>query len=103
MPEVAVPLATYTGWNLRSPKIGAPDQLFSMQGSWVPFALDKTQRTAKHDPRMSIAERYPSREAYLTQVRASTQQLVKDGFLLPGDLDSVIAHSEDEWAYLHKQ
>jgi hypothetical protein len=32
MPEVAVPLATYTGWNLRSPKIGAPEQLFSMQG-----------------------------------------------------------------------
>lgn len=102
MPEVAVPLATYTGWNLRSPKIGAPDQLFSMQGSWLPFPQDKAQRAAKHDPRASIAERYPSHEVYLNQLRASAQQLVREGFLLPGDLDAVIAHSDSEWTFLHK-
>jgi hypothetical protein len=102
MPEVAVPLATYTGWNLRSPKIGAPDQLFSMQGSWLPFPADKVQRVALHDPRRSIGERYPSREAYLELVRASAQELVKQGFLLEADVAPVVEHSADEWAYVHK-
>ena len=102
MPEVAVPLATYTGWNLRSPKIGAPDQLFSMQGSWLPFAPDKTTREAAHDPRKSIAERYESRQAYLDKVRDSARQLVKAGFLLERDLEPVVERSAEEWAYLHR-
>jgi hypothetical protein len=102
MPEVAVPLATYTGWNLRSPKIGAPDQLYSMQGSWIPFPSDKAQRAAKHDPRRSIAERYASREEYLGNIRDAAQQLVSQGFLLASDVEPVVAHSAAEWAYLHK-
>jgi hypothetical protein len=98
MPEVAVPLATYTGWNLRSEKIGAPEQLFSMQGSWIPFPLKKTAG----DPRRAIAERYASRDAYLELVKASAQELVKEGFLLDGDVAPVMAHSEAEWDYLHQ-
>lgn len=101
MPEVAVPLATYTGWNLRSAKIGAPDQLFSMQGSWLPFPADKVQRDARHDPRKSIAERYPTRDEYLAKVRDAAQQLVRQGFLLASDVDQVVQHSATEWAYLH--
>jgi hypothetical protein len=103
MPEVAAPLATYTGWNLRSPKIGAPDQLFSMQGSWVPFPVSRAQRAALHDPRRSLEERYPTREAYLELVRASARQLVTQGFLLEGDVDNVVARSGMEWAYVHKE
>jgi len=102
MPEVAVPLATYTGWNLRSANIGAPDQLFSMQGSWLPFPLDKTQGEANRDPRRSIAERYASREDYLSRVRDSAQHLVKSGLLLAGDVDPVVERSAAEWAYLHR-
>lgn len=63
MPEVQVPLASYTGWNLRSPKIGAPDQLYTQAGSWIPFPLNKTEREKRHDPRTSIEERYPSKNA----------------------------------------
>lgn len=103
MPEVAAPLATYTGWNLRSAKIGAPDQLFSMQGSWVPFPVDPAQRQATRDPRRSIEERYPSREAYLELVRASARQLVTQGFLLAGDVDNVVERSAAEWALVHKE
>lgn len=102
MPEVAVPLATYTGWNLRSAKIGAPDQLFSMQGSWLPFPADKDQRAARHDPRKSIAERYASRDVYLGKVRESARQLVSSGFLLERDIEPVVERSADEWAYLHR-
>jgi hypothetical protein len=103
MPEVAAPLATYTGWNLRSATIGAPDQLFSMQGSWVPFPVDKAQREARHDPRVSIEQRYATREAYLALVRASARQLVKDGFLLEADVEPVVERSAVEWAYLHRE
>ena len=101
MPEVANPLATYTGWNLRSARIGAPDQLFSMQGSWLPFPVSQAQRSATHDPRRSIAERYASREAYLALVRAFAGQLVKQGLLLESDVEPVVKHSVAEWAYVH--
>jgi len=37
LPEVAVPLATYTGWNLRDPSIGAPEQRVSFEGSYLAF------------------------------------------------------------------
>ena len=37
-PLLEWPLGTYTGWNLRAKEIGAPDELYSMVGSWIPFA-----------------------------------------------------------------
>src|SRR6185295_13574149 len=37
MPDVAVPLAAYTGWNPRHRRIGAPDQLVRYVGSTLPF------------------------------------------------------------------
>ena len=102
MPELTVPLATYTGWNLRSAKIGAPDQLFSMQGSWLPFPIDKAQRESKHDPRKSIAERYTGRDAYIDRVRESAKQLAKDGFLLESDIASIVERSAAEWTFVHR-
>ena len=35
LPEIAVPLATYTGWNLRDPSIGAPEQREAFEGSYL--------------------------------------------------------------------
>ena len=32
LPEITVPLATYTGWNLRDPSVGAPDQRVAFEG-----------------------------------------------------------------------
>ena len=37
MPELTVPLATYTGWNLFNDRSGPTTVLSSMQGSYVPF------------------------------------------------------------------
>jgi hypothetical protein len=37
LPEVAAPLATYTGWNLRAASIGAPGERVSFLGSFVPL------------------------------------------------------------------
>jgi Alpha/beta hydrolase domain len=100
MPEIQVPLASYTGWNLRSPKIGAPDQLYSMAGSWIPFPVNKAARKKRKDPRMSIEERYRSKDDYLEKITAAAQQLVKDGFLLEGDVVKMRDRAAKEWDYV---
>jgi Alpha/beta hydrolase domain len=102
MPEVAVPLATFTGWNLRSAAIGAPQELYSMQGSMIPFARTSAERQQKKDPRLSIEERYKSREEFLKQVTASAQELAKSGYLLEQDVPKLVERSAAEWDYFVK-
>jgi hypothetical protein len=90
LPDLTVPLATYTGWNLRHPQIGAPDQLMSLMGSTIPFPATRRDREVLGDPRLSISERYPSKTDYLAQVRREAQRLVEDGHLLADDLELVV-------------
>ena len=101
LPDVAVPLATYTGWNPRHPETGAPEQLIAMQGSTFPFPATAEERAATGDPRAAIAERYRDREDYLSRVRAAAEQLVADRYLLAEDLELVVttaAEKYDAWA-----
>lgn len=89
-PDVAVPLATHTGWNVRAPETGGAGQYLSLTGSTIPFARTAAEREANGDPRPSIAERYASRDDYLARVRAAAEQLVRDRDMLAGDVDSVV-------------
>jgi hypothetical protein len=100
LPDVAVPLATYTGWNFRKPEIGAPADLVSLAGSSIPFAPTPAARTAVHDPRRSIEERYPSKDAYLKQVEQAADALVKAGFLVVDDEPRILQRAEDTWDLL---
>ena len=102
MPEVAVPLASNTGWNLRSKTIGAPDELYSMVGSWIPFSVNRTERENRRDPRMSIEERYKSKRDYLEQITAAAQKLVTRGFLLDRDIAKLRDRAAKEWDYALK-
>ena len=99
MPEISVPLATYAGWNLRSPNIGAPDELFSMVGSWIPFARTKVERESRKDPRLSIEERYPSKRDYLEKITDAAQHLVREGLLLDEDVARIRDRAAEEWDY----
>jgi len=90
LPAIEVPIGTYGGWNFRDPAIGRPDQLFGEMGSFHPFPRTKDERTASGDSRLSIAERYPSRDAYIAKVTAVAKGMVKDRFLLPEDLSDPI-------------
>ena len=54
MPDIQVPLGTYTGWNYRTAAIGAPNELFSMVGSYIPFERTKMEKEKDHDPRLSV-------------------------------------------------
>ncbi len=100
MPEVAVPLATYTGWNFRRLSIGAPDRLVPLLGSYVPLARTAASREARNDPRRSIAERYESKDAYLILIRRAAAQLVQGGYLLQEDTDTVVRRAANHWDLL---
>jgi hypothetical protein len=92
-PDVAVPLATHLGWNVRGDRTGGAGQLIDMLGSSLPFAADAGDREAGADPRPSIAERYRDRDAYLAAVHAAVHDLVARRFLLPDDVDVVVRTS----------
>ena len=96
-PEIAVPLATYTGWNFRDPSTGSPTEIVPLAGSFMPFPLTKADRDKSGDPRLSVAERYPSREAYLAKVKASAEDLVKQRYVLAEDVDALVAHEALVW------
>jgi len=102
LPEIQVPLATFTGWNLRTPDIGAPDELYSMQGSWIPFPRTKADRVKSGDPRLSIEERYASREEYLAKFEAAAKSLAASGYLLAADVPKLVERGAAEWDYLHR-
>ena len=56
LPDVTVPLATYTGWALRS---GPQANDGCEQGrEYIPFARTEAERLASGDPRPSVEERY---------------------------------------------
>ena len=97
LPELQVPLATYTGWNLRDPSIGAPDRRLSFIGSFIPFAKTAQERQQSGDPRPSIAERYSSREQYLGKYAEAAVKLIEQRFLLSEDLAAVLARGQQEW------
>ncbi len=87
IPEVAVPVATFTGWNRRS---GVPEEDCGGSGMVVPFAATEAERDSSGDPRTSIAERYPTQEAYVQAVSAAASGLMADGFLLQEDVDRYV-------------
>ena len=86
MPELAVPLATYTGWNLFNDRSGPTDVLSSMQGSYIPLPRTAAERKRANDPRLSIDERYRDKDQYVGLVSKAAQALVDQGYLLAEDL-----------------
>ena len=97
LPNVAVPLATYTGWNFRDPSIGQPGELLPLTGSYVPFPVTKAAREERRDPRLSIEERYGNRAQYQRLVTDAATRLVQAGYLLNEDVDLVVERALANW------
>lgn len=85
-PEVAVPLATYTGWNLRGRDAGAEGMLVSLAGSYIPFPRTAEERKASGDPRRSLEERYGNFDKYRALFKAECERLQKKRYLLDEDV-----------------
>jgi hypothetical protein len=97
LPELQVPLATYTGWNLRDPSIGAPEQRVSFLGSWIPLAKTAEKRKKSGDPRLSIAERYKSQQEYMSKFEQAAKKLIEQRYLLQEDLPAILERGKLEW------
>jgi hypothetical protein len=93
-PEVAVPLATYTGWNLRRRDVGAEGMLASLTGSYIPFPRTKAEREKTGDPRDSIEENYEDFAMYRKLCELVCADLVKKRYLLKEDADRFLAGRE---------
>jgi hypothetical protein len=90
LPEVAVPVATYAGWN--SPDTGPSGEhaLKEFAGSKLAFPRTAEERQATNDPRPSIEERYASRSEYERLAREITSKLVTERFLLAADEEPAV-------------
>jgi hypothetical protein len=92
LPPIAVPLGTYTGWNVYRVQ---PCELCDRDGSLIPFASTRREREAVGDPRPSLEERYGSPDAYVARVKAAAEALVGERLLLPFDADRYIKAAEN--------
>jgi hypothetical protein len=90
---VAVPIGTYTGWNFFNRSF-FEDGFCTLSGSFIPFAPTKAERLGTGDPRPSIEERYPTKEAYVAAFKKAADDLVARRFLLPDDATRLIAEAE---------
>jgi hypothetical protein len=89
LPDVAVPLATYSGWNVRAPAF-AGDDLCDLFGQKIDFTQTKAERLAAGDPRLSIEERYPNHGKYVSAVAHAANSLHKDRLLLDEDVQRYV-------------
>lgn len=91
-PEIAVPLATYTGWALRSG--AAADDGCDAAGQFLPFAQTLSERLAKGDPRLSIEERYKTHDGYVREVEKSVGRLVRRRLLIQEDAEKYVHEAQ---------
>jgi hypothetical protein len=89
--EVAVPVASYTGWNLRRRDAGAEGMLAGLLGSYFPLPRTEAERKAKGDPRESLEKRYGSFTGYRKRFEATRDEMVKKGHLLAEDAERLTA------------
>ncbi len=89
-----VPLGTYTGWSLRKAGYGEGD-LAVLEGMYIPFAKTKAERLVNSDTRLSLEERYQTRENYIKKVKKAAKKLVKQRLMLPEDADREIKKAEN--------
>ncbi len=83
LPDIAVPLAAYTGWNTyKAPyPVG---EIADRDGSYFAFPPDK------------IAQRYKNRADYVAKVQAAVEALKSDRLLLQEDADKFLEKARNE-------
>jgi hypothetical protein len=90
MPDVTVPVATYTGWALRADGLDGCDAA----GQQIAFAKTKAERMAAGDPRLSLEERYADHATYVSLVRRAAEDLKAQRLLLDEDVAATIAAAQ---------
>jgi hypothetical protein len=83
LPDIAVPLAAYTGWNEYKPPY-PKGELADRDGSCFAF------------PPAKIAQRYRNRADYVAKVQAAVDELMKDRLMLQEDADRYLEKARNE-------
>lgn len=91
--DIAVPVGTNTGWNLRAPGPRGAN-LCGLNGSFFPFARTKAERAKGTDPRPSLEERYGDHAGFVRAVEDAARTLVDQRFLLKDDVKGLVAAAE---------
>ena len=97
LPDVSVPVATYTGWALRASAPGDPVPIVDgcdAAGQRIPFAKTMADRLAAGDPRPSLQERYADHAAYVNLVTEAAQDLQRQRLLLDMDVQAYIVGAQ---------
>jgi len=98
LPDVRVPLATYTGWSLRS---GAQaNDGCEGTGQMIAFSKTKAERLAAGDPRPSIEERYASADVYSAAAKQAIDDLIARRYMLREDADAYLQRMTRLWQKL---
>ncbi|HYD07370.1 MAG TPA: alpha/beta hydrolase domain-containing protein, partial [Reyranella sp.] len=83
LPDIAVPLATYTGWNEYKPPYPR-GEIADRDGSYFAF------------PPAKIAQRYKNRADYVAKVQAVVDELTRDRLMLQEDADRTLEKARAE-------
>ena len=100
MPAIEAPIATYSGWNYRPKGAGAEDQFSGEAGSIFPFARTKAERLTSGDSRLSMEERYTSREQYVGRAALAAQHLVSQRYMLAEDVVDAVQFAARQWDWV---
>jgi hypothetical protein len=108
LPFITAPLATHMGWNTRQEDIGGGGQILStggasggtVRGATIPFPATKEEREASGDPRLSIEERYGSKDEYLRRIEEAARRLIDEGYMLEEDLEPVTTQAAQQYDLL---
>ncbi len=95
LPDIAVPLATHTGWNLYAPPF-PEGELCDRDGSHLPFAATRAEREKAGDPRLSLEERYADHADYLARVKDAAADLVAARLLLQEDAAAYVERAASD-------
>jgi hypothetical protein len=102
LPEIAAPLATYTGWNLRTAAMGAPGERLAFLGSFVPLRRTAVGAGGMHDSRSSIEGRYKNYDEYRVQFQQALDVLVQERYILAEDGPTLLERSQKEWSWVQR-
>jgi hypothetical protein len=92
LPDIAVPHGTFTGWNLYKPPL-PQGELADRDGTFLAFAATPAEREKTGDQRPSLAERYPTHDAYVTGMQAVVTALQQERLLLEEDAATYLARA----------
>ena len=91
LPDVAVPVGTYTSWNLRARGVGAENELLGLSGGYIPFVKTSADRERTGDPRAALLERHPDFETYSRQFRSTVDDMVAQRYLLAEEVAGLMS------------